>query len=535
MFVVGGSYDGLGLPDDAEFGPDALVAALADLPPGPALHGLLALLEPAHLGEAQVIEVGAAWERQRRHDAAWELALLARMESLPVDVPDDLEPRDDYRSGSMGPMEWAAVARGERCDAYALATAQPAVTISNKARAALLLAPDGTLSATGAALAAGRISETRAHAIADKLGELPADQAAAIEAKALPTADLVSCSRLRRDLDTQVMAARAATERERHREARATRHVSRPQPMPYGMAKLEVHGPAEDVALLHTALTGIAEMTKGAAVASAKAAGDPAGVNPSAGLAEVEGIDAHRFDALITLAAGALSDGALPTRHGRRPAIAITVALSTLLGLDEHPAQLAGYGPITAGAARRAADDPTGTMQRLITRPDGLVIDAAYTSYRPPQALCDTVIARDGTCTYPGCGRPALLADLDHEIPWPGGETSYGNIGARCRRHHNQKTAKLITPRYDPDTGDTVWTDRRGRTARRLAVRHPQPPPRPAAQFAPPNPAQPHLPNELAHPAEQRTPPNPAEARGPASASASASVPAPPDDDPPPF
>lgn len=471
MFACGGSFGYLGLAEDAELGPAAIVAAIASMEPGAALYGLLAMLEPTHLGEVELIEVGAAWERQRRHDAAWELGLLARLESLPVAIPDDVEPADDYRSAFMGPLQWAAVARAERADAYAVATAQPQVTIARKTTAALLLAAGGTLSATGAALRCGRVSDTRARLIAEKLADLPAPDATAIESAVLPTADLLSRGRLGRDLDTRIMTFRGLSAQDAHTEARACRRVTRPQPMPHGMAMLEVHGPAEDVHLLHTALTGIAEITKQSATAAARA-----GRNADA-LRQVEGIDAHRFDALINLAAGALHDDRLPQRHGRRPGIAITVALSTLLGLDSHPAQLAGYGPISAEAARRAAADPTGTWQRIITRPDGLVVDAAYTAYRPPQLLCDTIIARDGTCTFPCCDRPAATADLDHQTPWPAGDTSYSNLGARCRRHHNAKTGRLTRPRYDPGTGDTTWTDHRGRTTRRPGIRYPPPPP----------------------------------------------------------
>jgi hypothetical protein len=45
----------------------------------------------------------------------------------------------------------------------------------------------------------------------------------------------------------------------------------------------------------------------------------------------------------------------LPTRHGRRPHLVITVAASTLNGHDELPADLLGYGPVTAPHARTIA------------------------------------------------------------------------------------------------------------------------------------------------------------------------------------
>src|SRR6185503_12962815 len=50
-----------------------------------------------------------------------------------------------------------------------------------------------------------------------------------------------------------------------------------------------------------------------------------------------------------------------------RPAIQVVVSADTLLGLDDQPAQLTGYGPITAQTARRLAADESGTWRRLLT------------------------------------------------------------------------------------------------------------------------------------------------------------------------
>jgi hypothetical protein len=57
----------------------------------------------------------------------------------------------------------------------------------------------------------------------------------------------------------------------------------------------------------------------------------------------------------------------LPREHGMRPSVQVTVALSTLLGLDEQPGELDGTGPIPASVARRIAADETGTWRRLVT------------------------------------------------------------------------------------------------------------------------------------------------------------------------
>jgi hypothetical protein len=105
------------------------------------------------------------------------------------------------------------------------------------------------------------------------------------------------------------------------------------------------------------------------------------------------------------------------------------VAADTLLGLDDQPADLAGYGPITAQHARELAAAQDATWRRLLTDPDtGALLDYGRTSYRPPQHLTDFVLARDPVCFFPHCHQPGYLCDLDHTLPWnEGGHTCPAN------------------------------------------------------------------------------------------------------------
>jgi hypothetical protein len=88
--------------------------------------------------------------------------------------------------------------------------------------------------------------------------------------------------------------------------------------------------------------------------------------------------------------------------------VQVIVALSTLLGVDEQPGELDGYGPIPAGLARLLAADPTGTRRRLITDPLGRLVDSGRTRYRPPSDLADYVRAGDRTCQVPHLHPPGL-------------------------------------------------------------------------------------------------------------------------------
>jgi hypothetical protein len=156
---------------------------------------------------------------------------------------------------------------------------------------------------------------------------------------------------------------------------------------------------------------------------------------------DTRSMDMRRADALAAIAAMALAaESSEVTPHRRPISINVTVDLPTLLGLAENPGELGGYGPIPASIARELAAD--GQWRRFITDPlSGTLLDFGRETYEPPQELVDFLIARDRTCRFPGCRRPAWASDLDHAQSWEeGGSTSAENLGALCRRHHRMKT-----------------------------------------------------------------------------------------------
>ncbi|HYQ76864.1 HNH endonuclease signature motif containing protein, partial [Cellulomonas sp.] len=139
------------------------------------------------------------------------------------------------------------------------------------------------------------------------------------------------------------------------------------------------------------------------------------------------------------------------TRCSGRPGaeVRITINASTLIGLDDQPADLDGHGPIDAVRARALAVG--GVWRRVVTDPiTHQVLDVGRQRYRPPAALDDFVRLRDGTCAAPGCMVPACRCELDHTEefhPQPGadpdaplGRTDAGNLGPLCHRHHRLKT-----------------------------------------------------------------------------------------------
>ncbi|NAZ80884.1 DUF222 domain-containing protein, partial [Kineococcus sp. R8] len=108
---------------------------------------------------------------------------------------------------------------------------------------------------------------------------------------------------------------------------------------------------------------------------------------------------ARRADALLDLHTGA---GTSPSVR-----VSVTVAATTLLGLDEEPAEVVTPTlalTVPADVARDLA--ACGTWRRLLTDPTGGVLDVGTRTYRPSAAMTRRVRARDTTCVFPGCTNP---------------------------------------------------------------------------------------------------------------------------------
>jgi hypothetical protein len=183
--------------------------------------------------------------------------------------------------------------------------------------------------------------------------------------------------------------------------------------------------------------------------------------------------DQRRADALVELAERYLA-GTDPkgVRSRRSPEVRVTVALSTLLGLDDQPAELTdfkgrNFGPIPASLARQLATNPDSRWRRLVTDPLGGLLDYGRTRYRPPKKLEKFVKTRTPTCAFPTCNRPAdnTKIEIDHVRDWDnGGPTSPENLLPLCSRHHHLKHETKWHLQYNPATGTATWTSPTGRT-----------------------------------------------------------------------
>ena len=91
-----------------------------------------------------------------------------------------------------------------------------------------------------------------------------------------------------------------------------------------------------------------------------------------------------------------------------------------------------------AGAKRAAEKAAERESKDRIS--GGCAHELASLAYRPPPRVAELVAARDRTCRFPPCRRPAEQCDLDHTVPFDqGGLTCTCNIGGACRSHHQLK------------------------------------------------------------------------------------------------
>ncbi|MBK7272825.1 MAG: hypothetical protein IPI13_06510 [Actinomycetales bacterium] len=152
--------------------------------------------------------------------------------------------------------------------------------------------------------------------------------------------------------------------------------------------------------------------------------------------------------------------GAAPPAH-----VDVIVTLATLLGCDDEPGELPGFGFVSASHVRQIAHAAGSVWRRLVVDDrTGALIEVSTHRYRPTEAMRTHVAARDRVCRGPGCQVSPIGADLDHDVPWPAGETSAANLSVKHRRHHQLKTFGLWSTRQDPETASVTWTTLAGRS-----------------------------------------------------------------------
>src|SRR4051794_17589808 len=353
-------------------------------------------IDPAVLSAGERVDLLVVLEEQRRWFEAAQLRVLAVMQE-----------RDTSK---------LCLAQ----ESVSLALQVPLRTAQGKLAQARTLVHE--LPQTLGAVSRGAISGEHARVVAEALWRLPEDPAlpAALEQAVLPRlldGRCVTVPQFRARVRRAAIALDPVTAEQRHQRALADRTVGY-VPGEDGMASLPVVLGAPEAQLIYTRLTAAATLLP---------ASDP------------RTMDQKRADLLVdAVLSGTPADG-LPVLQGRRPSTNVVVSADTLLGLDDQPAHLTGYGPITAQSARRLAADESGTWRRLLTDPDtGALLDISERRYRPAQRLRDYVSARDDVCAFPTCNQPGYRCEYEHTTPYSHGGSTCRCNGALAGRRHNQ-------------------------------------------------------------------------------------------------
>ncbi|WP_457061984.1 DUF222 domain-containing protein [Kribbella sp. CWNU-51] len=346
-------------------------------------------------------------------------------------------------------------------------------TVGRRVDTALRLT--STLSATHTALRCGALTWGKALAISEATRGLSVDAAQAVEAHVLKRASSQTHKNLLESLRRQVAKHTTREAATRHRAA-VTDRTCKIVPLAEGMAGLWIVHTADKIQQMWVAIQAIAKLAKREGVTSSEPALTPvtattptAAATPVTAAATRSAVDTadtrptsdaptdaqsaalvkddrtaeqRRADVTADLFEHILRNGLdwlgrrLPDQHRRRPHIEVVVPASTLLGLDEDPAELTGYGPIPAEMARRIAHD--GTWRRLLTDPvNGAVLEASTTRHDPGALVSETLLARYPVCAWPGCNRTSRDCDRDHTTPFARtGTTSLTGLAPYCEYHH---------------------------------------------------------------------------------------------------
>jgi hypothetical protein len=338
----------------------------------------------------------------------------------------------------------------------------------------------GRLRVTGERIRAGRISWVHGRILATACHDLTDGVTGTVQQRVLRRAERQTPGEFAASVRRAIAALDARDQAERHRAAVEKRHVSI-EHVQDGMSWINLFLPRDGAEIVWTAI--------GARAVRTDATDDRTA-------------DQRRADAIVEIAQAALANPELVSQHGLRPTVTITLAATTMAGLDEQPGLIGGE-PIPADLARRFARHPDARHYYQLVNDAGQVLDRCAVatgrsgrrrrpegadpsapdptdplrtdSYTPTTTIARHVITRDQHCVVPGCRRKAQHCELDHRVPWPAGDTSAANLQPLCARHHKMKHESSWQVRRDED-GTYNWRSPTRHTY------HYRPPEQPAPQ-----------------------------------------------------
>jgi Domain of unknown function (DUF222)/HNH endonuclease len=385
---------------------------LEAMAPGPRLGVVLAAVDRSRLSGRDVVRLMVARDRLVSHVQAQRAADIAEVTR---------RCGDDDVSGEFAALEVGAALRLTR------AAAEHEVAFACSLTAAL---PQ-----VGEMLGSGQVDVRRARVLVDGTAHLARDQARRVIGEVADRAAVMTTGQLRALLRRLGMTVDPGDTVKRLERAVEERRVVL-EANPSGSANLLLLDLSPDVAA--AARERIEHLARNL---------------PS----DRRSVDQRRADVAVDLLCG----------HGKplgRGMVDLTVDLGTLLGLSEQPGELAGWGPVVADIARQVTHRQTdGRWQATVIDDNGDPLAVAVRR-RPTTSQARQVRARNRTCVFPGCRRPARDSELDHTTRHTdGGPTLERNLTPLCTHHHRAKDEGDWRYRRRPN-GDHTWTSPAGHT-----------------------------------------------------------------------
>ena len=142
-----------------------------------------------------------------------------------------------------------------------------------------------------------------------------------------------------------------------------------------------------------------------------------------------DGLPQRMADALVVLAANKIANDPDPDRA----TVVVATSLAALQS-DDLGCELEGAGVIHPEIARRISCDCR--LQFVLHRDNGTAAGIGRADRNIPPYLRREMLARDGGCTFPGCGTKRFV-DGHHVWHWEdGGPTQLDNLTTVCHFHH---------------------------------------------------------------------------------------------------
>ena len=214
--------------------------------------------------------------------------------------------------------------------------------------------------------------------------------------------------------------------------------------------------------------------------------------------ADLDAVTGAKYEALIDPLAKprpeSADEGPDPRSRAEREADAFAELVDLMLRADQLPEQ--GGEPVTLTLTMRYDDLVAQVGQAVLDNQErvpaeqvrqlacnaGIIplvlgeksqpMDIGRKTRSFPAGIRRMLVARDGGCAFPGCGRPPKHCDAHHVHHWAdGGPTSVGNAVLLCRHHHtlihhSQWTVRMVhgIPTFYPP----AWLDPHRRPRRNL-------------------------------------------------------------------